>query len=85
MTKREHDHATKINYGAKMGGRGDYRFRRGFVSGRDFVTDRAESMAWRNSPVIAGLDGQLATLALASKYRAVAIYRASAGLSLLGA
>ena len=70
---REND---KINYGAPMASdtRARYVERRMVSEGRDFLAQRAASMAGRG----------LGTLELGSKWRSIADYRARSGRPMLG-
>lgn len=79
MTKREHDAATKWNYGAVMAGdtRGYYRRDRGVPQNarEDWIARRASEAKASGLP----------TLARGSKFRSIAEYRAKHGPSMLGA
>jgi hypothetical protein len=66
MTKRDFDRANKINYGAFMGARYEYRAQLGRVNARDRLAERA---AWRKR------NPQLAVLEIASQYRAPVEWR----------
>jgi hypothetical protein len=66
MTKRDFDSANKLNYGTFLGARSEYRAQLGRVSGRDRLAERA---AWRKR------NPDMATLAIASQYRAPTEWR----------
>lgn len=88
MTKREHDAATKENWGGKgmaSDERWSYRRRRGvyLTAPRDYIAERAAYMAWRNHPSAIGRDGFLPTLGIGSRYRVPQAYRARTGAPLL--
>ncbi len=85
FTRRAFRAATRWNHGERMPSdtRASYLcVARPRATGTDKLLERARFMRWRNDP--SSRDAPIATLAVGTKARNVAVYRARHGLPLLG-